>query len=486
MNHIAEQTLDKLYLAPEELSEQEKSTIELHLQECALCSEQAEKLKAFYGNLQDNLQAEPTERDRAFAEKMLEKKRLALPQTAIERRASKALDAVVEIIEPYRRSLPQRVIRYVQIHPIQASAGFSIAAALVVLGLLFVRPVKDTNPSYARAKDEFLVVYNKEGEELWRKHVGIGYDWETVPAQVRMSGNLENYLATIDVNDDGKNEVVATFYWINSSTWKNALFCFSADGTVLWKYEQKQKPKFAGEQFPNDFLVRFFIVGDFDNDGKKDLFATAWQDDYYPNVLVRLDPKTGEPLAEYWHSGSISFLLHKDLDNDGIEEILLGGVNNGLNRAALAVLDPRCISGHAPTTQSYVPEGVGQGTEKFYIVFPRSDLQILAGQKRNEMNMVKLLPSGFETQIIEFVKDQRVGPIFQFNNAVECTKLNDEDQFVRVHQRLEEEGKLTKKLNVQYYEELRQGVQYWDGEKFVHEPTMNKRYLEAKKEKTLP
>jgi len=155
MNHVAEQILEKLYLAPEELGEQEKKTIELHLQECALCREQAEKLKAFYKNLQDNLQAEPTERDRAFAERVLAKKRLALPQTRIERRASEALDAVVEIIEPYRRSLPQRVIRYVRIHPIKSSAGFSLAAALVVLAMLFVRPVKDTNPSYARAKDDF-------------------------------------------------------------------------------------------------------------------------------------------------------------------------------------------------------------------------------------------------------------------------------------------------------------------------------------------
>ena len=488
MDHIAEQILEKLYLAPEELSEQEKSTIELHLQECALCREQAEKLKAFYGNLQDNLRAEPTERDRAFAAKMLAKKRLALPQTAIERRASEALDAVVEIIEPYRRSLPQRVIRYVQIHPIQASAGFSLAAAVVVLGLLFVRPVKDTvtdtNPSYARAKDEFLVAYNAHGDELWRNHIGIGYDMKSLNAVPRFV--TENYLATVDVDNDGRNEVIATFYWVDGAPWKNALVCFKADGSVLWEYEQKHKPTFAGEAFPNDFFVRSFVVGDFENNGKEDLIAIAGQHDYYPNVIVRLDPRTGKPLAEYWHSGSIGFVLHRDLDNDGIEEILLGGANNGLNKAALVVLDPRFISGHAPTTQSYVPDGVGPGTEKFYVVFPRSDLQILANQKRSDMDMLEFNPSGIETHIIELVEGQNLGPMFVFNNAMECTKVEDEDVFVRFHQNMEAEGKLTKKLNAKYYGDLRQGVQYWDGEKFVHEPTMNKRYLEARNERTPP
>jgi hypothetical protein len=48
-----------------------------------------------------------------------------------------------------------------------------------------------------------------------------------------------------------------------------------------------------------------------------------------------------------------------------------------------------------------------------------------------------------------------------------------------LHQKLEAEGKLTKKLDKQYYEDLRKRVLYWDGEKFVKEPTMNKNYLKA-------
>ena len=48
-----------------------------------------------------------------------------------------------------------------------------------------------------------------------------------------------------------------------------------------------------------------------------------------------------------------------------------------------------------------------------------------------------------------------------------------------LHQKLEAEGKLTKKLDKQYYEDLRKRVLYLDGEKFVKEPTMNKNYLKA-------
>ena len=48
-----------------------------------------------------------------------------------------------------------------------------------------------------------------------------------------------------------------------------------------------------------------------------------------------------------------------------------------------------------------------------------------------------------------------------------------------LHQKLEAEGKLTKKLDKQYYEDLRKNVLYWDGEKFVIEPTLNQNYLKA-------
>lgn len=63
-----------------------------------------------------------------------------------------------------------------------------------------------------------------------------------------------------------------------------------------------------------------------------------------------------------------------------------------------------------------------------------------------------------------------------FDNKMNCVKVSDDDKFTALHQKLEAEGKLTKKLDKQYYEDLRKSVLYWDGEKFLKEPTMNKNY----------
>ena len=65
----------------------------------------------------------------------------------------------------------------------------------------------------------------------------------------------------------------------------------------------------------------------------------------FPNQFVLLDGKTGINKGEYWHSGFLSLINTMDLDRDGIDEILLGQVNNGRKCATLVVLDPRKVSG---------------------------------------------------------------------------------------------------------------------------------------------
>ncbi len=478
-DHIENNTLEKLFLCPDELSKQEKEDINSHLENCSLCSEHSAKLKEFYKDLNTNLDIPPTERDEALAEKFFARKRLALPAMAKElpEKIDNALSTFVEIIEPYHKPLAQRIIRYIKIHPVRFASATSVIGFAMVLAFLVVRPIfKDTNPAYARAKDEFLVVYNKEGRELWRKHIGQGYDWEKTLRDAN-PGDLENYLSTVDADNDGKSEVVATFSWIPKHDWKRYIVCFNSDGTLRWKRGYDKKATFGNQSFPNDFQMLRFIVGDFDRDQKIDLFVTGSQEPYFPTIVLRLNPANGDPLAEYLHPGNITHLLHKDLDGDGVEEILLGGTNNGLNRADLTVIDPRLLEGHAPTSPDYVPRGVSTGMEKFYIIFPRTDLQTLARQKRNYVQELRLIPGGIEVHIIEYFGELLLGPYFHFDDAMRCTGVTDEDLFVRFHQKMEAEGKLTKKLDAQYYEELRRGVQYWDGEKFVNYTTMNKKYL---------
>ncbi|MBI4547319.1 MAG: VCBS repeat-containing protein [Ignavibacteriae bacterium] len=479
IEHISEQTLEKIFLTPEEITEQEKSAIEAHIEECAYCREHHLKLKEFYTSLQENLESPPIERDRAFAERLLARKRLLLPTSALAKKAEEAIDAYAEIIEPYYRPLAQRIIRYIQIHPIRVASATSFAGAAIVLALLTFKPVKDTNPAYARAKDEFLVVYNAQGDELWRKHIGIEYD-QYVLRNPAMGEPHEqsDYLATTDVDGDGTREVLGIFGYRTQWSLKNAVICYNADSSVKWIYPIHRDMTFGIERYSDQYHTRQLFVEDFNNDGRDEIIVSANHTVYYPSVILALNGSDRKLIGEYWWAGVPRYMALHDLDGDGSKELFVPGENNSYNQACLAILDPRELRGHSPATIPYTPVGVPEGNERAYILFPQSDIQSMGKRKRNIASHCKLSSDSLlMVGVSEYwTEKEHVPLLYYFNSRLECTRVDASDPFLMLHRRLEAEGKLTRKVDTRYLEELRRSVLYWDGEKFVNTPTMNKKY----------
>jgi hypothetical protein len=485
--HIENNKLEKLFICPDELSAEEKNIISGHLEKCALCRMHAASLKEFYSNLQSNLDSPPTERDEVIAEELLARKRLALPEKrlALQERMDNALSTFIEIIEPYRRPLAQRVVHYIKIHPLRVATGFSLAAALVFATLL-IRPMfKDTNPSYARAKDEFLVVYNKNGEELWRKHIGLDYDHVKLET-VGEKGFEDDYLATYDVDGDGKREVIATFGMIGEYKPKNAVFCFNANGEERWRYLFNRSMVFGNEKFTDEYSIQRIMVGDFAGDGKVKVTAIAFHGIYYPTSIIGLNAADGTAYGEYWTPGNIMSVTHRDIDHDGIEELFFCGQNNGYDAASLTVLDPRYISGHSPAPVAYTPKNIPNGTEIFCLLFPRSDLKHVLSFKRN---IVFNLQFKEDSTLTAWVKEKvptansntftNTALIYHFDNSMRCTGVDADDWFVQFHKKMEAEGKITKHLDARYYEDLRKSVLYWNGQKLVNTSTKNSLYTKS-------
>src|SRR5437879_2770777 len=122
-DHIAEQLLVMLAFAPDRFSTQDREPIESHLAVCTLCREKWERFVDFYKGFHEHLAAPPIERDRALAEKILVKQRKLIPFRTLElpAKVERGIDTYFQIIETYRRSLPQRIIRYIQVHPIRSA-----------------------------------------------------------------------------------------------------------------------------------------------------------------------------------------------------------------------------------------------------------------------------------------------------------------------------------------------------------------------------
>jgi hypothetical protein len=449
MKHIDEQTLELFVLEAGEVADR-AAEISAHLETCAGCRALHREIAEYYRAV-DNISKEGEQQ---------------ATEALVVR--SMMLDAPLAggAIAPGARRLPMkaRVVLFVLRHPIMSSTS---AAALFIAALMlvnFLQSRKDTNPAYARAEREFLVVYNRDGGELWRLHVGQHFD---VAGLAAADYTPENTLTVVDVDGDGRNEVIGTFGVIGEWRNRDAVTCFTAEGTVKWEYHVHRHMVFGAEQFVDAYRVDSFLAGDFDRTGHVQVIAVAHCEMYYPTVVLKLDGATGELQQEYWHSGNLRPPIAEDIDGDGVKELLLAGQNNGFNAAAIIVLDSRAMHGHAPAPPAYTPHGVSPGTQREYALFPVSALGALTDKRPRVTYFSFLAGEQIIASIGETFQGRLYPLLFHLNRSLDCTRVVASDEYVTLYHRLLAEGRVAQPLNSFYLDRLREGIRYWDGEKLV-------------------
>jgi hypothetical protein len=460
--HLEENTL-ALYVLHAPEVEERRQEIASHLEHCIGCSRLLEEIEGYYSEVGELQGSE---------------EHSLLPSLEVADRLSrKTDDARGGPLAPLKSPLLQVFVASFKAYPVRWSGAFALAAAV----LLFLVPkffATDSNPTYVRAKDEFLVALNKNGQELWRRYVRPEYE------SVVLKASLTSVSAVADIDGNGKNEIVLmlpheqTLAGAYSST---RIACYNADGGDRWQFEFHPKMDFGEVTFSGEyFLEHPLVLRDFERNGQRRIAFAARHAAWWPCVVGLLDANDGKVLGEYWHPGWVK-IKAKDVDGDGIEEVVAVGYNNAFKKNVLAVLDPRQIKGHAPATAEYTPNGIGSAAEKFYILLPDPDLFGLALRFPAEASYGIQEGTPLEIRTIRFLSLGKLGDrvaevFFDFDKQMRCIEVRGGDEFVDLHRSLEKEGRIKTKLDANYFEVLRREVQYWDGEKFVKEPTMNRRY----------
>lgn len=496
--HIDHHTLESLILDPrltggqaESVSAGDSARINSHLNDCALCAEQWAKLKEFYRIVEENLQQPPTRRDQEYAERLLASKRTALPERRLERRRPEeslreTLESYAEVIEPYRRSFVQKFVRYSRMYPVRTASATAFAVAAVALSVLLTHTPKDDNPIFAIVKNAVLTVQNKEGEVLWTKSaLGIPDIRSDEPVDLNQG---KRFLSVTDIDDDGVKEILLSGAETGGEFASDTLYCFEKNKTLRWKAGVGKMISFGQRglvQHSTTSILDWLVVKRrADETGR--LFVLCEDGTFSPMKLFAVDAKTGAKLQSYFHRGHCPLLLASDVESDGTNELLLGGENDGYNQACLAILDPSDIGGFAPVPQEYLPvDSVPSAGEKYYILFPKTDLGELV--QRAPFNQVNKIMLGATGNLIIHVNESTGNPkseeqgtvLYTFDQTMKVKSVTLGDPFKRTYSRFLNEGKLKQPLTPAYTEKLKNSVLYWDGERFAKEPTMNKAYMSS-------
>ncbi|MBI3194479.1 MAG: hypothetical protein HYZ34_08455 [Ignavibacteriae bacterium] len=375
-------------------------------------------------------------------------------------------------------------------------AATTIVILLLVIGRMWYGPL-DKNPAIAKYEGEFIVVKNINGETL--EKIWVGKYTAKDPDGFMVNRNVCFY----DIDSDNVNEI---FWFQLDNDRTDHTSCINAkklgEENLLWTFPVRKKLYFPGntDKYADKFnSVVQLKVGDFDNDDRPEIYLLA-KNQYFGCVLFKLNAVTKNELGYYIHAGHLQTFDITDLDNDGVQEIILTGYNNSFGDAPITVLDSRLIEGHSPCTQLHKPQDIQKGIERYYLLMPRT---IVANQYKNLVDYSHSFLESIdshdkffrvsisEVHLFNIPDREMAGYSLIFDFSLRASGMPKSNTFYDVMvDYFVSEGVFPERSDTSFWDRQwrkhLQSIQYWDGTQFVNHPTVNKRWLQALKERGLP
>lgn len=380
---------------------------------------------------------------------------------------------------------PKRVSRRRKLiaNPLWYVSGFLI----VLLMLFFQEEIKSlfTGTNYpVRIEFEGANIHaiNDEEKILWT------YTLEHEIVTTKIAGTdkkkpLAIYEVT-DIDGDGKKEIVAGIKTTAEASKSANVYCFSQDGELLWKNKVGKKTTWgkASRVIEDNFNIRHLLIYDVNHDGYSEIFVISNQSPWFPSILT-VFTKDGAKTGEWLNSGHINVIAINDLDNDGVDEIFVGGSLNvgGLNNSGfLAVFEYEKIHGQGFPRRNCNDFDVG--TEKYYVVFPRFSFAKNYAQ-RGHVYEIKFLGDKIEVRAMDGKHDplrhrQELTYFFTFDFDMNFLNPGYGDAALTFMKKLIRDGVITNTTEEEY--ERLSNVKYWDGEKLQDEVCVNKNWVKVK------
>jgi hypothetical protein len=363
---------------------------------------------------------------------------------------------------------------------------FAIPTLIIIALTIFIsfmrQPIPSEPADFQIDRSE-LIILNKEGKEIWRYDTELSnlasedYYRNRFQYKHRLKARqvtVYPFMIFSDINQDHHKEILFSTH-NQDELGSGELLCFDHEGNMLWRFQSGRELKFGDKIYSNDYMIDGIFPLDLEDDGNLEILLIANQRPYFPTQLIILDQK-GIVKGEYWNSGRLQEFSMADLDADGKEELIAGGMNNEYDKACLVVFDPSNMQGSSPQKMPYYTcKELAQGTEKYYVLFPGTDL-CEAYDHIESLTTIMVL----DNQRLS-VMNHRCFLFFELDFNMKIQDVRTSDDFEVLHKNAVSEGKITSELNQEYLDNIGRGLQYYDGENWVSDPTINRNWQKLAK-----
>jgi hypothetical protein len=314
------------------------------------------------------------------------------------------------------------------------------------------------------AKGKKLWDFDTQLENLWDEH--LYRDRFQIRAKSRETGQYCLPMLMInDINNDGNKEVLFSPQPL-TEIGGGDIICFDHKGEILWAHSTGRPIRYGKRPFSSDFVLAGFVLYDIDNDSHFETICISHAVGDYPTQLTLYNSK-GKLVGEFWNAGQFVDLICIDLDKDGDLELLVAGTNNEYGKGCLVVFDHDRVKGGSPQEKiDFVCQDLNPGEEKYYILFPRTELDRVLNEREVVQNLESLKNDQFrliaQVSSLIYYLDYSMFPTAVLSDGF---KLRSREFF--------RQGKILDEIGDDYKSLLEREILFFNGKKWINLPTEN-------------
>ncbi|MFN3873485.1 MAG: hypothetical protein ACK4R9_10820 [Ignavibacterium sp.] len=277
----------------------------------------------------------------------------------------------------------RNIVRIKKINPIVRTAKFARRNVFAVLMILLLTSLftalltidLDDNPSYITLDGKKAYIKNKNGKILFN------FPFLTDNLDIDNPVLTSALFKIVDIDSDGDNEIIYVADKLKENTKSRempSIRCVDKSFNTIWSYSFLDTVYSEREMLlpPYDFT----LIDTATINGRKVLLFCVNNGPSFSTAISGIELSSGIRIKNtFWGSGHTLSAIKRDINNDGQEEIVAVGIDNGFEDAVVWGIELNKLDGYRPTTKEYQIKGFKEADLIFYLRIPKQDVDKYLG-----------------------------------------------------------------------------------------------------------